>query len=743
MSKSKLYQPPPGYYDLPYSWIYNLGPQPADGQDLLNQFVYILGGYGEFVLRRIVGQCRALKPYLGVPGGQFGRYQFYDRIHAPLEASPVFAWGIPAGAPGLPVEQDIGIAPELKYPETGRIGLDLYTLRRPPLAPNSAQIAFQGVRRIKGTRKRQPDYRAKPKSFTYKMSVTINDKFPAGPITRRIRIDDYDFELYNLIIQQRTCDSPPAFGGPEQVAPVATVATGSFNWQRPNVFLNGNERWEFTTDTAGANWQLRAYLRTNPTGGLNNGTWAEQAITLGPLVSKGTLPALEDPFGCPTFLQDPLDPTKIICCYPRAADSTIAIVAFDMVSKTWGVPITGGPVVHGVDLVFSGSVSSDDTGAKTCIAYRASDNKFVIAYQGPPETVGALNCLRPYYVTFDRTALVWSVPVPIAVAGEAQPYEAHGIVVNPVTNDTYATIIRPPNGTAFPSVGFATYQLWFVQINPDDTQNAKSLMTDTILQTEEPQVSYPVLRAGSGTYELMCAYVNGTLATQLCATVVRGRVGMAPVWTNTNVSKPGDLFTAPGDGSAFATIAIGIGPDGNPYVFWFNDHEAVDFFYRLWYARGGDVGDPWSPPIELFKSVADDSTDFLDNGAVVSPLPGIGFGIIAQAAFLTAAPDGFGAVNGVAYFEFDPCSMSAPLRDTVAALWIYDQNHVPISSAPMLDIYCDGAPGGIYKNGAIVTPLYYIKDSQLQIDFYSQIEAQANVPTILDVYLVGKQYMPC
>jgi hypothetical protein len=216
MSKSKLYQPPPGTYDLPYSWIYNLGSVPADGSDLLNQFVYIRADVGGFVLRRIVGHCRTLKPYAGVAGGTFGSYQFYDRMHAPLEASPAAAWGAPVGR--APVEQDMGIVPEEFYPETGRIGLDLYNLKRPTLAPNSAQIAFQGVRRIVGYRKRQPDYRATPKTFTYHMSVTINDPYPAGPITRRIRVDDYDFELYNLIFVRQTC-----FAGMVLTDPVSAI----------------------------------------------------------------------------------------------------------------------------------------------------------------------------------------------------------------------------------------------------------------------------------------------------------------------------------------------------------------------------------------------------------------------------------------------------------------------------------------------------------------------------------------
>lgn len=85
MSRTKLYSPPPGSYDMPYTWIYNLGSTPADGQDLLNQFVYMQGGLGDFVLRRVAGLCRVLEP--GV-----GQYRLYDRQRTPLQASPVFGW---------------------------------------------------------------------------------------------------------------------------------------------------------------------------------------------------------------------------------------------------------------------------------------------------------------------------------------------------------------------------------------------------------------------------------------------------------------------------------------------------------------------------------------------------------------------------------------------------------------------------------------------------------------------------
>src|SRR5579862_3357722 len=188
--------------------------------------------------------------------------------------------------------------------------------------------------------------------------------------------------------------------GPEQIDTTANIGTGSFYWQRPNVFLVSQTRFAFLTDTAGSGnqtWRIKAYQR-------NNGakTWAELDAGNGPLVQKlgaagglttvggsgyvaasgvldvasttgvpaftgttpfhvvlgnpngvilatlnvtgvnsptqfavtaiadGNAPAgtevvqvtstqgnpLNSPFGCPSFLQLPSDPTKIVIAYP-------------------------------------------------------------------------------------------------------------------------------------------------------------------------------------------------------------------------------------------------------------------------------------------------------------------------------------------------------------------------------------------------------------------------------------------
>ena len=182
----KLYTPPPGYYDLPFTWAFDASAL-TNGLNYPNQIVYIKGGYGDFILRRIVGLSQILNP----AGGQ---YQIQDGQKNYIEQYPVFSGG---SIPGLSSADDIGLVPELWYPEQGGIRFDLFKILKPANFP--AQLAFQGVRRMKGIAQRNPNYRSNPKSFTYTMSVQLGPT--AGNITTgRVLVDNYDFELYQLII---------------------------------------------------------------------------------------------------------------------------------------------------------------------------------------------------------------------------------------------------------------------------------------------------------------------------------------------------------------------------------------------------------------------------------------------------------------------------------------------------------------------------------------------------------------
>jgi hypothetical protein len=323
------------------------------------------------------------------------------------------------------------------------------------------------------------------------------------------------------------------------------------------------------------------------------------------------------PFACPTYLQDPLDPTKVIAAYASVILSLLSFCPFDMSAGggggAWGAEVTGGPRVYGVDLVFDGSVSSDDTGAKVCIGYRATDNKFVFNFQGQPEAL-LHNCLRPNFVTYDRAGLSFGVAAVLAGAGEDQPYEAHGILVDPDDGETYCTVVKPTNG---PST--ATYEIWLVAVDPDDTINPKELITNNVARTPEPLVSYPVLRPAPHK-ELMVFYIREPVGDRRAA-VSRAVPGIAPAWAEEIISTSPDNSPI---GDDFITPSGGIGPDGFPYLFWIGAINAT-FAYTLWFSKGGNAGDPWAAPAALL--VTDPNAGDFMEFPTVSPLPGLGFGI--------------------------------------------------------------------------------------------------------------------
>ncbi|MBF6570547.1 MAG: hypothetical protein IVW54_16895 [Candidatus Binataceae bacterium] len=261
MSRVKLYSPPKGSYDMPYSWIYNLGSTPPDNSDLLNQFVYIQGGYGDFIMRRVVGMSRVLEQAVYGPPIRGGQYRLYDRQKNAMSSVPLYSY---SAGPGTSVgEQDFGICPEELYKETGRIAFDLFDILRISTSPNASQIAFQGVRRIQGPYQRQPNYRARSKSFTYEIVQVIPDVFPAGPFTARLKVDDYDFELHNIIILQDS--NVFVSGGGEGLATLTFAALPgvSFTLQITNPAPLANQPFVFTV-VPGVS--ITVQIATGPTG---------------------------------------------------------------------------------------------------------------------------------------------------------------------------------------------------------------------------------------------------------------------------------------------------------------------------------------------------------------------------------------------------------------------------------------------------------------------------------------------
>lgn len=255
----QLYTPPEGHYDLPFTWVFNAANLSASLANP-NQFVYLQGGYGDFVLRRVVGISRLL--------AGSSTYQIKDPNLKPIQS---------AGIVGASAD-DIGIVPELIYPELGAIRFDLGVATL-PTPTSTAQIAFQGARRMKGAAPVNPSYKAEPWPYTYSPlnggmpAVLINQL--AGNFVQRVwcQINDYDFELYQIML---VADTGSLILGSEGgvvafinktvtgVSPRALTLTTSATVGTPSVTVTGNNVVAVVPNTGPGFAGPFAFLNSNP-----------------------------------------------------------------------------------------------------------------------------------------------------------------------------------------------------------------------------------------------------------------------------------------------------------------------------------------------------------------------------------------------------------------------------------------------------------------------------------------------
>lgn len=190
----RRYRTPPNTYDLPFTWIFDASGL-TPGQTYENQTVYIKGGLGDFIMRRMVG-ISLIEPNAGNLAAS-GSYQLQNRNGNYISSAPI------AGGQA----DDIGIVPEEMYPSTGQIRIDLGPVTLPSPAAQ-AQIAFQGVRRMQGNPPANPTYRARHRTYTY-----IPPPVPIGAVgtvqTMRQTINNYDFELHQIILLVGTTTQVP------------------------------------------------------------------------------------------------------------------------------------------------------------------------------------------------------------------------------------------------------------------------------------------------------------------------------------------------------------------------------------------------------------------------------------------------------------------------------------------------------------------------------------------------------
>lgn len=263
--KARLYSPPPGYYDMPFTWAFDASIF-ANGSSPLGSSIYLLGGFGNFFMRRVVGLNRILA------ADGTGQFQIARK------SRNVYLSSDPIQAPNSP---ELPIAPEEPYLETGRIWFDLYSINL-PAAPLTAQLAFQGVRRQAGVALR-PAYKNFPKTFTYQVTGTLLNVAPAGPYVTRTSIVDYDFELYNIIIMSTGPGTAAVFNNEEGACLQVSSANGASGTLQlnPGIFFP-LPNTPFSLTVSGST--ITVILATNAGGGITT--------TLAQLVSAiNTTPA--------------------------------------------------------------------------------------------------------------------------------------------------------------------------------------------------------------------------------------------------------------------------------------------------------------------------------------------------------------------------------------------------------------------------------------------------------------------
>jgi hypothetical protein len=195
---SLLYQPPPGYFDLPFTWVFD-GSGLTDGSNSINNSVSVYAGYGDFIMRRIAGLDYVLAS--AAAPNFTGQYQIRDARGRYLQSVPQYIGRFT----GIVDYSDLAIQRELRYQENSTINFDLYDIARANYFGGyfAAQIAFQGVRRQPGVSPFAPTFNFQHKTFMYNASAVL----PLGggttlpsPLSIYQKVTNYDFELYQVNI---------------------------------------------------------------------------------------------------------------------------------------------------------------------------------------------------------------------------------------------------------------------------------------------------------------------------------------------------------------------------------------------------------------------------------------------------------------------------------------------------------------------------------------------------------------
>lgn len=685
---TRMYKPPEGTYDQPFTWIFDGGPNGANltnGQNALNQFVYIKVGYGDFICRRIVGLASVLNP-------TSGKFQIYDKNIRPIQSDPTYVTAMDT--------DDQMMIRELEYPETNAIRFDLYDVELDP--PGYNFPAFELVTTISG-------------NTGYGGSGIGSLGGPGGTLDG-VAINNF------ILMSQPNPANNGAVGGSVLAA---VQQAGGPGWDQ---YTTVYPTPPYTGDNAGLpvsmNQDTAVYgAAASPPSGGSAYEGAAFVMTRDNLANWTQVQALEgsdstagDNFGSGVAIDQASAGTTIAVGAVSATSSKGAVYVFNYSAGSWSevqklqpVDLAAGDV-FGAPLWLYGqflfvAAQGQNSGAGAVYIFQLSGGTWTQIQKISGVAGGVLG----FSLCFDGTTLA------IGQVG------ANNVLIYTYNGSTFAlqqtlTGSDTANGDNFGSaVSVATtYGLLAIGAYrwPGGAGPGKAYLfkhsTGTWIEAQD--ITPPDATPGQNYYGLAVtvgAYVAGGNAT---GWLVIG----APGWGNggTGFSGPGHIYFM----SATA-------PDPVTKII-----QAQIAFQGVRRQKG--------PPPQIAPTCPFDPRAYSYTQTIT---------IDAAGPATTPTASIYQTINDYD-FELDEIiitySSGATLPRVVTMVQLFDAVKNVTSNIPMLDVYMNGAPASPYVNGAQVPPLLYPQQTQIRLDVYSMV-ASAYLPVTMQVEFKGRQRYPC
>jgi FG-GAP repeat len=682
-----MYRPPEGYYDVPFTWIFDAS-QLTDGVNALNQFVYIKAGYGDFICRRIVGLASVLNPTTG-------KFQIKDRYERPIESDPKFVT-----APGT---DDELLIREIDYPETSNIRFDLYNVLRDPPSYNFPPFTLA----------------AQSPGLSTGEGISMSQIGGAGGT-----LGGDPILTFMLIGNPNAFSSSPSVGGSVRAAFSVTgepMIAGTEYFPDPT-FLNDN-----AGSAVSMSGTLAVYgAPSSPPSGGDANLGAAFVISRDDLGNWSQLQVLEgsdsvagDTFGSGVGIDQAPNGTTIAVGAVAATSSKGAVYVFHESGGTWtqtqklqptdlsdgdlfGAPI----VIYGNWMFIAAQQQSSAKGAvyvfnlvggtwtqtqKITESGAADLLGFSIACDGTTLCIGQIGTNSVYVYTL--VGSTWTLQQTLTGSDS-------------IAGDSFGSAVSV--ATAFGLLAVGAYQASGV----DATGKAYLFKLNNLGSWVQSQEFTPPDATSGPNFYGLSIQVGAFLqpSQEAYGWLVVG----APGWQS------------PGSGYG----------EGQVYFYFSEAPDPISKIIQAQIAFQGVARKPGPPP--QIAPVC----DFMPKtysyvGTAI--LDAIGPANTPTASVIVTVND---------YdFELDEIVLTYssavnPLPRVCAMTQLFDSVKNQVSNIPMLDVYQNGAPGSPYQNGALVPPLVYPNQTQIRIDFYSMLE-QIYLPVTVTVEFKGRQRYPC